>query len=58
MTATDPPVCPCCAGEHSGGWWDLCDTCLSAALAGRYPHGCARPEPAGEPGVTILEEIR
>lgn len=35
--------CPCCAGRDSGGWMELCDPCLSAALAG----GCAHDRERG-----------
>lgn len=42
-TATVPPVCPCCAGETTGDWFDLCELCTTAAVDGIHPHGCARP---------------
>lgn len=34
--------CPCCAGRKDGDWEQLCDVCLDAAMAGRFPHGCKR----------------
>lgn len=36
--------CSCCEGRQDGDHRDLCDLCLSAALAGQYPHGCKRQE--------------
>lgn len=40
--------CPCCEDEQDGEFRDLCDTCATAALAGRYPHGCQATAPTVE----------
>ena len=37
--------CPCCDdADTAEDWYSLCDTCLSAWLAGVFPHGCERPK--------------
>jgi hypothetical protein len=47
MTADQTPVagCPCCKGEDAfPNVYALCDDCLSASLAGEYPHDCAHEQ--------------
>lgn len=41
MTRTEPVwSCPCCAGQKTGQFGDLCATCMDAEVFDIFPHGC------------------
>lgn len=42
-------TCPCCVGDRTGDWMDLCEICLDAWAGGGVAHECDRPERAAGP---------
>jgi hypothetical protein len=44
--------CPCCAGERTGDWMELCEDCLGASLSG----GCEHAKPFPRDDIDILQD--